>query len=151
VKALRLAYWNADGVRGRKLELEEFLSEHGVDIFLLNETHLESGRGLKFANYVCHRTDRPTRGRHSDSCPPGHRSLSCASLRSTAPGGYCHTPCVGNQTSEIRGGLPFAHTTLDRVREWTGLQSRFALMTDSRRGGNRQVRRGADQRHPTAT
>jgi hypothetical protein len=35
-KALRLAYWNADGVCGRKLELEKFLSEHGDDICLLN-------------------------------------------------------------------------------------------------------------------
>jgi hypothetical protein len=61
-KALRLACWNADGVRGRKLELEQFLSEHGVDICLRNETHLVSERALKFANYVCHRTDRPTPG-----------------------------------------------------------------------------------------
>jgi hypothetical protein len=57
---LRLAYQNADGVRGRKLELEQFLSEHGVDIFLLNETYLLSGRALRLANYVCHRTDSPT-------------------------------------------------------------------------------------------
>jgi hypothetical protein len=49
VKALRLAYWNADGVRGRKLELEQFLSEHGVDVCLLNET-LEPGRALRLAN-----------------------------------------------------------------------------------------------------
>jgi hypothetical protein len=61
-KALRLACWNADGVRGRKLELEQFLSEHGVDICLLYETHPEAGRALGFANYVCHRTDRPTPG-----------------------------------------------------------------------------------------
>jgi exonuclease III len=57
-KALRLAYWNADGFRGRKLELEQFLSEHFVDICLLNETHLESGRALRIANYVCHRKDQ---------------------------------------------------------------------------------------------
>jgi exonuclease III len=38
--ALRLACWKADGVRSRKLELEEFLSEHGVDIIFLNETRL---------------------------------------------------------------------------------------------------------------
>jgi hypothetical protein len=25
--------WNADGVLGRKLELEQFLGEHGVDIW----------------------------------------------------------------------------------------------------------------------
>jgi exonuclease III len=61
-KALRLACWNADGVRLRKLELEQFLSEHGVDICLLNETHLMVERALRFANYVCHRTDRQTPG-----------------------------------------------------------------------------------------
>jgi hypothetical protein len=42
--------------------MEEFLSEDGVDICLLNETHLVSERALRFANYVCHRTDRPTSG-----------------------------------------------------------------------------------------
>jgi hypothetical protein len=45
------------GVRGRKLELEQFLSEHGVDICLLKETHLDSGWALRYTNYVCHRTD----------------------------------------------------------------------------------------------
>jgi hypothetical protein len=33
-KALRQACWNADGVRGRKLETEHFLSQHGVDMSL---------------------------------------------------------------------------------------------------------------------
>jgi hypothetical protein len=50
---LRLAYWNADGVCGRKLELKQFLGEHSVDICLPNETQLETGRALRFANYVC--------------------------------------------------------------------------------------------------
>jgi len=40
-KVLRLACCNADGVRIRKLELERFLSQRGVDIFLLNETFLK--------------------------------------------------------------------------------------------------------------
>jgi len=61
-KALRLACWNADGVRGRKLELEHFLSQQGVDICLLSETFLTSGQAFRLANYVCHRTDRPTAG-----------------------------------------------------------------------------------------
>jgi hypothetical protein len=42
--------------------VEQFLSEHGVDICLLDETHLKLGRALRFANYVCHRTDRPIPG-----------------------------------------------------------------------------------------
>jgi hypothetical protein len=40
---MRLACWNADGVGGRKLELEHFLSQHGVDISLLSETFLKPG------------------------------------------------------------------------------------------------------------
>ena len=49
-------------MRGRKLELEHFLSQHGVDISLLIETFLNPGREFRLANYVCHRTDRPTAG-----------------------------------------------------------------------------------------
>jgi len=59
-KALQLACWNADGVRSRKLELEHFLNQHGVDICLLSETFLNPDQGFRHANYVCHRTDRPT-------------------------------------------------------------------------------------------
>jgi hypothetical protein len=57
-----MAYSNSDGVRDRKLGLKQFLSEHGVVICLLNETHFKSGWALKFANYEYHRTDRPTPG-----------------------------------------------------------------------------------------
>jgi hypothetical protein len=39
-KPLRLAYWNADGLRGRKLELEHFLGQHSVNVCLLSETYL---------------------------------------------------------------------------------------------------------------
>ena len=43
-KALRVASWNAEEVRGSKLELEHFLSQHGVDICLLSETFLNPGQ-----------------------------------------------------------------------------------------------------------
>jgi len=49
-------------VRGRKLELENILSQHSVDICLLSETFLNNGQAFRLANYVCHRTDRPTAG-----------------------------------------------------------------------------------------
>jgi len=55
-KALRLACWNADGVRGRKLELEHFLSQHGVDICLLSETFLNSDQAHP-AGGNCHTKD----------------------------------------------------------------------------------------------
>jgi exonuclease III len=50
VKALRLACWNADGFRGRKLELEHFLRQHEVDICLLTETHLRERDVFRLAN-----------------------------------------------------------------------------------------------------
>ena len=59
-KALRLPCWNTEGGRGRKLELEHFLSQSGVDICLLSETFLNADQAFRFANYVCHRKDRPT-------------------------------------------------------------------------------------------
>jgi hypothetical protein len=49
-------------VRSRKLEVEHFLSQHGVDICLLSETSLNPGQAYRLANYVCHRTDRITAG-----------------------------------------------------------------------------------------
>jgi hypothetical protein len=51
-KALRLASWNADGMSGRKSELDHILGKHGVDICLLTETHLRSGHVFRLANYV---------------------------------------------------------------------------------------------------
>ena len=61
-KALRIAFWNADGVRGRNLEMENFLSQHGVEIFLLSETFLNPGQAFRLANYICHPSDRSTAG-----------------------------------------------------------------------------------------
>ena len=67
-KALRLACWNADGVRGRKLELELFLSQHGVNICLLSETFLNSSQAFRLANYPPHRHTN-SRGWHGHTGP----------------------------------------------------------------------------------
>ena len=61
-KVLCLAWGNADGMRGRNLELEHFISQNGVDICLLSETFLKHDQAFRLANYVCHRIDRPTAG-----------------------------------------------------------------------------------------
>jgi hypothetical protein len=42
--------------------MEHFLSQHGVDICLLNETFLNPGQVFRLDNYVSHSTDRPTAG-----------------------------------------------------------------------------------------
>jgi hypothetical protein len=111
-KALRLAYWNADGVCGKKLELDQFISEYGVNICLLNETHLESGRAFRFANYVCHRMDRQARG--GGTAILVRRDIDHYAVPVSVPG-HRHTPSVGKQASENRGGLPLTYPTPDRV------------------------------------
>jgi len=55
---LHFPSWNADGVRSRKLEMEHFLKQHGVDICLLNETFLNPGQVNRLAIYRYHRKDR---------------------------------------------------------------------------------------------
>ena len=62
VKALHLTCRNVDGVRSRKLELEHFLKQHGVDIYLLSETVFNPGQAFRLASYVCHLKDRLTAG-----------------------------------------------------------------------------------------
>jgi hypothetical protein len=59
VKALRLEFWNAHGVRGRKIELHHILAQRGVDVCLLNETHLDPGQAFRFATTsATEQTDR---------------------------------------------------------------------------------------------
>jgi len=49
-------------VRSRKLELQHFLNQHGVDICILSETFLNHSQDIRLTKYVCHRTDRPAAG-----------------------------------------------------------------------------------------
>ena len=95
-KALRLACWNGDGVRDRKLELEHFLNQHGVDICLLSDTFLNPGQASRLANYVCHRRQTGSgggtailvrRGIAQHSVPvPGLTHLEATAIQGTLAG-----------------------------------------------------------------
>jgi len=65
-KATRLACWNADGVRGRKLVIENLPNQHAVEFCLLCETFHNPRQTFWLANYVCPRTDRLTAGGGTD-------------------------------------------------------------------------------------
>jgi hypothetical protein len=95
-KALRLACWNADGVRGRKLELERFLGQHGVDICLLTETHLRE-RETSFSLQTMFITEQtgPQREADSNTGSSGYRPLRCTRPRFDPVRGNCHTCYVG--------------------------------------------------------
>ena len=113
-KPLRLACWNADGLRSRKLELEHFLNRHGVDI-CLSETFLNPGQAFRLANCVCHRTDKLTAGGGTAILVRRdivHHSVPVPGL--TPPGGNCHSSFVGWQTGENLCGLSFDLPPTDR-------------------------------------
>jgi len=61
-KSLRLPLCNADGIRGKKQELDYFHGQHVIDVCLLTETHLRLGYIFRLANYICHRNDQLTEG-----------------------------------------------------------------------------------------
>jgi len=58
-RQLRITFFNADGVSTQRHLIKYFLQEHNIDIFLLNESHLEPYHRWKIPNYTILRTDRP--------------------------------------------------------------------------------------------
>ena len=49
-RILWLAYWNANSIHNKKLELVQFLSNHGINICLINETNLVPGQDFQMPN-----------------------------------------------------------------------------------------------------
>lgn len=58
---LKIICWNANGLLQRKLELENFLHHHKIDIALISETHLVTNTNLpKIRNYLVYATNHPS-------------------------------------------------------------------------------------------
>ena len=55
---LSIVHWNANGLIHKKLELEDFIKEHQVDILLITETHLKKYHNIYIPNYTTIRNDR---------------------------------------------------------------------------------------------
>lgn len=53
-----IAYWNANGVSNKKIELEHFLKEKNIDVMIIVETFLKPGQRFNVNNYSCCRLDR---------------------------------------------------------------------------------------------
>ena len=113
-KALRLACWYADVVRGRKLELEHFLSQHGVDICLLSENSLSLIKPSDLPTMSATAQTNRQGGRYSHPSPPWC-SLPLSSRSGPNPlGGYCCSSHIGRQTGENPSGLPLTFPPIDR-------------------------------------
>ena len=55
---LTTMHWNAEGVQKKKLELQNFLKEHHVDICCIQETHLNPNLRFSIRGYTTYRHDR---------------------------------------------------------------------------------------------
>lgn len=58
IESLTLASWNADGLEKKGYELRCFLSDHDIDILLIQETFLKPSHKFKIPNYLLYRDDR---------------------------------------------------------------------------------------------
>ena len=58
---LRIAHWNAEGVRNKKIDLQNFLRANGIDICCLQETHLTQNHRFSVRGYETYRHDREGR------------------------------------------------------------------------------------------
>ena len=57
---LNITFWNCQGVRSKRKELELYLNENSIDIIALNETFLNKKVNFKIQGYDTIRNDRST-------------------------------------------------------------------------------------------
>lgn len=55
---LKIVSWNANSIKDKKMELQDFIHNHRPDIVLLQETFLKSNDKFGMPNYITYRTDR---------------------------------------------------------------------------------------------
>ena len=58
--SIRIATWNANGLRNHINEVEAFLTLQNIDVFLISETHLTSESYLKIKGYSIYHTIHPS-------------------------------------------------------------------------------------------
>ena len=65
---LKVMQWNAEGVRLKKTELQNFLKEHDIDVCCIQETHLSSAHRFSIRGYEIFRQDRRSAERRNPDC-----------------------------------------------------------------------------------
>ena len=60
-QTLRIVHWNVEGVRQKKLELQQFLKAQKIDVYHIQETHLNNMHRFCIRGYEIHRVDRADR------------------------------------------------------------------------------------------
>ncbi|GIY30973.1 RNA-directed DNA polymerase from mobile element jockey [Caerostris darwini] len=57
-KSLNITFWNANGIKKRKIELHDFIINHSPDLLLIQETHLQPQDNFFLPNFHGYRNDR---------------------------------------------------------------------------------------------
>ncbi|XP_037299029.1 uncharacterized protein LOC119190705 [Manduca sexta] len=79
-RSLRVGFFNLNGLRGQRAKLSDFVRDHKLDVFLLQETFLKpSQRSPKLPNFNLVRNDR-TKGPKGGTLIYYKRSLHCIPL-----------------------------------------------------------------------
>lgn len=55
---LKICFWNANGLKSKRLEVMDFLAIHKLNVLLVQETHLREHQKLKIPGMRSYRTDR---------------------------------------------------------------------------------------------
>ena len=61
-ESLRIAHWNANGIKDRKLALQNFPKTNSIDVCCIQETHLKDGQRFSLPGYESIRYDRQKNG-----------------------------------------------------------------------------------------
>ncbi|GFU99395.1 putative RNA-directed DNA polymerase from transposon BS [Trichonephila clavipes] len=107
MNGLRIAAWNANGVRSRIIELRDFINKHSLDIILIQETHLRPGVSIRVPNYTLYRNDRQTQ-----NIPSGGTAIL---VKSSLKYHHIPTPTLGAAEATIvvltpAGRKPITHS-----------------------------------------
>ncbi|GFV39237.1 hypothetical protein TNCV_4474631 [Trichonephila clavipes] len=91
---LRIAAWNANGVRSRIIELRDFINKHSLDIILIQETHLRPGVSIR--EYPTTRSTEILR--QTQNIPSGGTAILVKILSQISP----------HSNTDSRGGRSYA-------------------------------------------
>ena len=61
-EGINICTFNANSIKGQKLEIVQFLKEENIDILLVQETLLKTNDRFALPGYAIHRSDRSAKG-----------------------------------------------------------------------------------------
>jgi exonuclease III len=74
--SLRIALWNANGLTNHKLELQNFLNIHKIDVALISETNFTTRTVFKIPNYKVYHIPHPDDRAHGGAAIIIRNSIS---------------------------------------------------------------------------